>query len=661
MRSTRCTSLPRAALLCLPVTLVGALLAPAASAGDADIPSSPAAPATPTSPGGERTARFVAVKAGSEPARLSAKDREVAAVHRVAGVVTAATAPLAVRDRTSVVGVTWTGSTASAVLQWRFRAAGGTAGAWTELPSESHGPDAGTSEAAMAPRASEPLLTTDPGSVELRVLGGAASDASALLATVDEVSSVPQDATATATTTAPSRAAAAEAGAPIVRTRADWGADESIRKGRPSYGAVKGEVVHHTVNANTYSAADVPSLIRGIYQYHVTRNGWNDVGYNFLIDRFGQIWEGRAGGATKAVVGAHSPGVNSWTTSAAAIGSFTSSGTTVPTAITTAYRDLFAWKARLHQLDPDWTVNLGGKTQHSISGHRDNIATACPGAALYARLPALRTATRAATPATPDLTVRRDADNQGNNDVLVTTATGRLALVHGTDGQLAMADTTSDIEVSGLDLVRVVGDWDGDGAVDIAARVRTTGALKLYAGDGSGGFRTPVQIGNGWNTIRIMTSVGDVTGDRRPDLIAATSTDSELRVYPGNGSGSFLSPKVIGQGWQGIRSIVGIGDWNRDGSADLLGVTTAGAPIVYTNAGGGVLRTGPTLNFTAPRGATVSAIGDATGDTLNDLVVRDADGRVRVAAGSANAAVVRWVKQSPETAREWRSLTAHEG
>ena len=270
-------------------------------------------------------------------------------------------------------------------------------------------------------------------------------------------------------------------------------------------------------------------------------------------------------------------------------------------------------------------------------------------------------APEAATPATPDLTVRRDADNGGDNDVLVTTATGRLALVHATQGQLAEADTTSDIDVSGLDMVRVVGDWDGDGAVDIAARVRTSGALNLYAGDGSGGFRAPVQIGKGWTSMRIMTSVGDVTGDRHPDLIAATTRDSELRVYPGDGAGGFLRPKVIGYRWKGIRSIVGIGDWNRDGSADLLGVTTAGVPIVYANVGGGVLGTGPQLGFAAPQGTTVSAIGDATGDTLNDLVVRNAAGEVRLAAGSADPAVIRWVEQSPETTVEWRTLTPHEG
>lgn len=642
-------ALSGAVALTLPAALLLALPASAAQSAKASTTS-------------HRTARFVAAVGTSEQARVTRADRDEAQKHRVDPVVSAVTSPLEVRAVTSAVGVSWSGAAPRGVIQWRFRSPGGSTGDWSELPADAHGPDAGSAEAQGARSASEPLLTTEPGAVELRVLGGTAAQAASLRITVDEAGASPVGETPEARSAAAGDAAQDAVAAPTIRSRAAWGADESIRKGEPSYGAVKGEVVHHTVNANTYTADQVPSLIRGIYEYHVLHNGWNDIGYNFLIDRFGRIWEGRYGGTTRPVVGAHSPGANSWSTGVAAIGNYTSSGTTVPAAVTTAYRDLFAWKAKLHQLDPDWTVNLGGKTQRSISGHRDNIQTECPGAALYARIPAITSATSAAVPNSPALTVRRDADNAGDNDVLTVDSSGRLALVHADGaGALQSPEEKTSLPPAGFDMLRVAGDWDGDGAVDVLGRLASNGGLYLYPGDGSGGFRAPVKVGTGWNTMRIMTSVGDVTGDRVPDLIAATKVDSELRVYPGDGKGSFLRPKIIGYRWNGIRSIVGVGDWDRDGDSDLLGITTAGVPIVYRNAGGGALGNGPTLNFSAPAGSVVTAIGDVTSDSSVDLVVKDAAGTVRVAAGTADPAVIRWVTQSAATVTTWRTLTPYEG
>lgn len=593
-----------------------------------------------------------------ELAHVDGVDRSMARHHDVASVVTAATAPIRVDGGVNAVGVSWAGSPPSGVLQWRFEPEGGSPGDWSELPTGAHGPDADSNEAKAARGASEPVLTTNPGSVQLRLIGGVGQVPS-IVATVDTPPSI---SAAKSARTSSSATLAASGSTPTIYTRAAWGADESLRKGEPAYGAVKGEVVHHTVNANTYAPGDVPALIRAIYEYHVVRNGWNDIGYNFLIDRFGRTWEGRYGGMNRPVIGAHSPGVNSWTTAAAAIGNYSSTGTTVPTAVTTAYRNLFTWKARLHQIEPDWTVNLGGKTQRSISGHRDNIATECPGAALYAKIPAITSATSALTPNTPALTVRRDADNNGGNDVLTTDPQGRLALVHANDaGSLASPEVSASLNPAGFDMLRVAGDWSGDGAVDVVGRLKSNGNLYLWSGDGAGGFTGPVRIGVGWNAIRLMTTVGDVTGDDRPDIIASARSDSLLRVYPGNGKGGFLTPKVIGKGWNTIRSIVGIGDWDRDGDSDLLGITTAGTPKVYRNLGGGALTNGPTLNFTAPAPAVVTSIGDVTFDTLNDLVVKDASGRVRVAASTSDASTVRWIDQSAATVSTWRGLRPSEG
>ena len=66
----------------------------------------------------------------------------------------------------------------------------------------------------------------------------------------------------------------------------------------------------------------MPALLRGIYAYHVEGRGWRDIGYNFLVDRFGRIWEGRYGGVDKAVVGAHTLGYNEVAFAMSAIGNF---------------------------------------------------------------------------------------------------------------------------------------------------------------------------------------------------------------------------------------------------------------------------------------------------------------------------------------------------
>ena len=103
---------------------------------------------------------------------------------------------------------------------------------------------------------------------------------------------------------------------PVGRQRA------AARAGRPDYGTVKAGFIHHTVNSNSYSPSQVPSLLRGIYAYHTQSRGWRDIGYNFLVDRFGRIWEGRYGGVTRAVVGAHTLGYNEYSFALSAIGNF---------------------------------------------------------------------------------------------------------------------------------------------------------------------------------------------------------------------------------------------------------------------------------------------------------------------------------------------------
>ncbi|MFJ5294740.1 N-acetylmuramoyl-L-alanine amidase [Streptomyces sp. NPDC088348] len=189
---------------------------------------------------------------------------------------------------------------------------------------------------------------------------------------------------------------------PRIVTRKGWGADESVREPAFLYtDTVKAAFVHHTATGNNYTCAEAPSLLRGIYRYHVKSLGWRDIGYNFVIDKCGTIYEGRAGGVTKPVQGAHTLGFNSDSTGVAVLGTFTS--TNPPAAVITALSRFSAWKLGLTGADPAGKTTLvsgGGNryqegtdvTLNVISGHRDGFSTECPGARLYAKLGAIRSA-----------------------------------------------------------------------------------------------------------------------------------------------------------------------------------------------------------------------------------------------------------------------------
>jgi hypothetical protein len=187
--------------------------------------------------------------------------------------------------------------------------------------------------------------------------------------------------------------------APAIVPRLSWGADESIRRNRPSYAdAVRFAVVHHTAGRNTYSRAEAAAIVKGIQLYHVKSNGWNDIGYNFLVDRFGTVYEGRFGGTERNVVGAHAQGFNTGSVGIAVLGTYGSSPP--PQAAQDAVAGLIAWRLDLAHVDPAGLLNFisGGSNRfpsgvpvllRAVSGHRDTGFTSCPGDAFYARLNAL--------------------------------------------------------------------------------------------------------------------------------------------------------------------------------------------------------------------------------------------------------------------------------
>jgi hypothetical protein len=192
------------------------------------------------------------------------------------------------------------------------------------------------------------------------------------------------------------------AGAPPIIPRAGWHADESIRRARPFYAdGIHLAIVHHTAGSNSYTKAQAASIVRAIELYHVKGNGWNDIGYNFLVDKYGQIFEGRYGGMTRPVIGAHAQGFNTGSVGIAVIGDYGS--TSITPAARAALVSLIAWRLDYAHVDPLSSVvrvSSGNPrypagravTLKAISGHRDVYSTSCPGASLYSQLASIRTA-----------------------------------------------------------------------------------------------------------------------------------------------------------------------------------------------------------------------------------------------------------------------------
>lgn len=317
------------------------------------------------------------------------------------------TGPLRAPRRFDLLGVP-VAAAAGAGLQVRARALGGRWSGWRALSAhDGHAPDG--RRAAMT----DPLWFGDVDEVELRARRRPARDVRVDLVTVGSGAKRRADAASTravaaggvlgagrASTRSSGSAATTRAAVPTIIPRSAWAAGLTP-KGGPSFGSVELAFVHHTVNGNTYAPEESAGIVRAIFDYHVRSNGWNDIGYNFLVDRFGQIFEGRAGGIDQPVVGAQAIGWNSVSTGIAIIGTF--EGTPAPAAALAAVASIIRWKLPLHGAPTAGTVALvssgGSGNRHKagttvslnrISGHQDGCSTDCPGSALYGQLPALR-------------------------------------------------------------------------------------------------------------------------------------------------------------------------------------------------------------------------------------------------------------------------------
>jgi len=289
-------------------------------------------------------------------------------------------------------------------------------------------------------------------------------------------------------------------------TREQWGADQCTPRAAPEYGEVKAVAVHHTVSLNDYTPEEAPQIVLAICRYHRNSNGWNDIGYNALVDRFGTIYEGRAGGLDQAVIGAHAQGFNSQTAGVANIGDYSSIGASDAALQATA--NYIRWKLGVHGdplSGPVTLTSAGGPesryaagtkvTVDRVLGHRDVGKTACPGDGLYAQLDDIRSRVLAGGP-------------------FVSTAARVSA---------SLADYTA----------------------DYGETVPVSGTLSGPDGSPLGGQPVEVQVNsdNAWRTARLLTTAAD--GTFASDLKPAKRMYVRVR-FPGSADVSAgSSPRLL--------------------------------------------------------------------------------------------------------------------
>ena len=309
--------------------------------------------------------------------KLVARDEPVPGT-RASTILSARPAPL----RFNMVGLHWQGS---GEVWFRTALAPGDWTAWQPArPEGEDRPDAGSPEAVARRgwKLGNPYWTGPARDIEYRTEGEVTRLRAHFL--WSEVGSGP---VATARASTP----------PIIR-RAQWGADESI-VAPPWYAdRLRLAIVHHTAGANDYSRSQSAAIVRGIQRYHVLGNGWNDIGYNLLVDKYGQVFEGRAGGIDRPVGGAHAAGFNTGSAGIAVLGTYSTRDITADAR--SALVKLISWRLDVAHVDPVKNLDYvsfgsdrfpaGTKVRlRAVSGHRDMGFTSCPGNLLYGRLGAI--------------------------------------------------------------------------------------------------------------------------------------------------------------------------------------------------------------------------------------------------------------------------------
>ncbi len=513
-------------------------------------------------------------------------------------------------DVFTTIGVTTSASPSVPVVVRTFT--GGTWSDWRELTADvDHRPDGSEHARSRAGHTTEPLFVGRADGYELQAPEDA-GDVQVHLVTETDRRVAIVDGTEGA------------GAAPRIGSRASWGA-RAPKVTPTDAGELKLAVVHHSVNSNGYSQASVPAMLRSIQAYHMDANGWNDIAYNFAVDRFGGIWEARAGGIDRAIIGGHAYGFNTATTGVVVLGDY---GSTSPSSASVrAVEDVIAWKMAQHHAPVAGTVTYRSSVdthfgpagtpvvRDRIVGHRDVRQTSCPGNALHSRLGTIRSNVRAKTPAAqreaPAAMVHGDRNGDGRDDLLLYrpgSSTDRNLLGTGGPGLLGSDPPGFSVgskSVSGL-YEPIAGDFDGDGLGDIFWYAVGSARDYVWYGLPNGGHQSvATQVSGEYEPI-----VGDFDGDDRDDIFWYGPGGTSDSIWAGRGRGSFLK---VGMRVSGIYE-VHVGDFDGNGATDLFWYAPGSSPDHIWYGGSRFVSVATRVS-----GVYRPVVGDFTGDRRDDV------------------------------------------
>ena len=521
-------------------------------------------------------------------------------------------------SRFTLAGVHWRGS---GEVLFRTHSKDGRWSPWRAgAPEPEDGPDPGAREqSAIGWRIGNPWWVGEADRIQARAIG--------------DVTRIKAHLVWSPETLIPLRALAATV-TPSIVPRSSWGADERIRRGPPSYATgVRFAIVHHTAGRNGYSRAEAAAIVKGIQLFHVQGNGWNDIGYNFLVDRFGTVYEGRFGGVDRDVVGAHAQGFNTGSVGVALLGTYEEVAPSAPAQ--DAIARLIAWRLEVALVDPTafLTFISGGSDRYptgvpvllnGVSGHRVTGFTACPGDVLYGRLGAIAASAR----------------GMGGSKIFEPTVTvsGSSVRVRGRLSQ-PQSWTVAFKDASGTEAARGAGTgtsvdwtWESAGApAGLYVWTLSAGAARPASGTlRAGGGAAPIAIG----TLAAEPEAISPNGDGQADTTTLTyslSASANVTIEITDAIGAVVAT-VGDRVWTGVGQHTLVLDGNAlpDGTYNVL--ATAG-----TASGASVQKLVPlsvnrTLGLVSLAPRVFSPNGDGRKDrlTLRFALNAPADVRVRV-------------------------------